>query len=323
MNPKVWQGRIDQEDASQGRRIHQQVTPLPKNGNLDGTPVLLGFATDEGVRRNQGRPGAVAGPNAIRQGLANQSCTEEFKLYDKGDIAIENHQLELGQALHGDQVSQLLERKGFVVTLGGGHEIGWSSFLGAQNFLSGQNSSLGIINFDAHFDLRNPDPIASSGTPFRQCAEYCQEHNLPFNYCVFGLNPTANTTPLFDYAKSKEVLWLEDQYCHLGRLQQAFDMVDQFLQRVDYLYITLCMDVFNQAYAPGVSAPASIGVSPHWMLEVLNYIAERSQSENRPVLLMDVAEVNPEFDQENQTGKLAARIIRQVIDTRAVAESNS
>ena len=35
------------------------------------TGVIVGFACDEGVRRNQGRVGAKLGPTALRQALAN------------------------------------------------------------------------------------------------------------------------------------------------------------------------------------------------------------------------------------------------------------
>ena len=54
----VWQGRQDPEDGELALRWHNKVQPW----QADSEPgvVLLGFACDEGVRRNKGRVGAAA-----------------------------------------------------------------------------------------------------------------------------------------------------------------------------------------------------------------------------------------------------------------------
>ena len=64
---ECWTGRIDPE--ADALRWHQCIQPLA----ADSTPgiALLGFACDEGVRRNQGRVGAAEGPVALRRALAN------------------------------------------------------------------------------------------------------------------------------------------------------------------------------------------------------------------------------------------------------------
>lgn len=72
---------------------------------------------------------------------------------------------------------QLLDNGQLVIGLGGGHEIGWASYQGLMMHLEKQEKgkdriNVGIINFDAHFDLRLPEVGPSSGTPFWQASEY-------------------------------------------------------------------------------------------------------------------------------------------------------
>ena len=48
--------------------------------------AVLGFASDEGVRRNGGRTGAVAGPFALRAVLSNSPVMDDSFLYDAGNV---------------------------------------------------------------------------------------------------------------------------------------------------------------------------------------------------------------------------------------------
>lgn len=71
VNMALWQGRTDPEPNS--KRWHQRIQPLTEKA----TPgcALLGFASDAGVARNQGRIGAAKGPVAIRRALAPKPGT--------------------------------------------------------------------------------------------------------------------------------------------------------------------------------------------------------------------------------------------------------
>src|SRR5215470_5223751 len=80
----VWQGRVDDGEGELAVRWHQRVLPWEESAPLG--VVLLGFACDEGVRRNQGRPGAAEAPRAIRQALANLAWHQAHPVYDTGDL---------------------------------------------------------------------------------------------------------------------------------------------------------------------------------------------------------------------------------------------
>ncbi|BFM11930.1 hypothetical protein R50072_20830 [Simiduia litorea] len=193
--------------------------------------------------------------------------------------------------------------------LGGGHEVAWASFQGLIPTLLEKDIALGIINFDAHLDLRAPIPKGSSGTPFRQINEWCKAHGQTFNYCVLGVNPSANTQALFDYANEQGVSWMEDIAFETNDQHQMQRYIDQFLNKVDALYLTVCLDVFNAAFAPGVSAPAALGISPAKMLQSFKLLLQQAKAQQKPVLLLDIAELNPEHDRDGMTAKLGARIV--------------
>jgi formiminoglutamase len=50
--PFAWQGRIDAEETGPSPRWHQRVQPFAAASQ--GGVALIGFAVDEGVRRNAG-----------------------------------------------------------------------------------------------------------------------------------------------------------------------------------------------------------------------------------------------------------------------------
>ena len=314
--PEPWFGRVDQLPPSGTKRWHQNVKlSLDDKHMLKGTPVITGFCSDEGVRRNQGRVGAKEGPKAIRQALANLPCDETFVLFDNGDF-ITDRDLEIAQECLAEDIEKLLHTGAFPITLGGGHEVAWPSFLGAQRFLlkADPNANLGIINFDAHFDLRIPSMAPSSGTPFWQCHDFCEKNNKRFFYTVYGINPAANTAALFDTANVMGVDWVEDSELEAfyNNKEKMHAGLERFIAKVDYLYLTICMDVFNSAFAPGVSAPASMGITPTLGVNLLREILHQCELNNTQLLLCDVAEVNPRFDVDGRTAGLAGRLVWEV-----------
>ncbi|MCH8257143.1 MAG: formimidoylglutamase [Proteobacteria bacterium] len=307
----VWQGRVDSQETASALRWHQAIAPFD-DAVAPGSRVLLGFACDEGVKRNKGRIGACGGPLAIRAALANLSYEGDGIVYDAGDVRCLEHHLEQAQVSLARTVAGLLDRQMNVTVLGGGHEIAWGSFQGVVQYLHARKikaPSLGIINFDAHFDLRNPIDGASSGTPFRQMAQWCVDHDLQFNYHVIGINPSANSAALFDYAKSANVSWVEDVDVHLSNRHALEKELRVFIRPLDYLYVTICLDVFKASVAPGVSAPASVGVSGEVVIKLVRAIRLLAADRNVPIILSDIAEMNPNHDLDQRTARLAARLV--------------
>ncbi|MEW9897345.1 formimidoylglutamase [Chitinivorax sp. PXF-14] len=299
----IWQGRVDDEEHGDSRRWHQLV--LPASEGVAPGVALLGFACDEGVRRNHGRPGARQAPMAIRAALANLAWHHPQPLYDAGDVACEGEALEAAHAELSAHVGSLLAAGHRPLVLGGGHEVAFGSFVGLADYLANQvpTARVGILNLDAHFDLRQAAQ-ANSGTPFRQIAEDCARRGWPFHYACFGVAEPSNTEALFERARALGVAFRLDEQMSVAQLPEALSAVQAFVAGVDHLYLTIDLDVLPAWQAPGVSAPAPRGVA----LEVVEAIIDMVKASGK-LRLADLAELNPTQDIDSRTAKTAARLV--------------
>ncbi|WP_236237062.1 formimidoylglutamase [Pseudomonas faucium] len=304
----VWQGRIDAAEGDLALRWHQWVQPWA----AEQAPgfALVGLACDEGVSRNQGRTGARQGPQALRKALANLAWCGQRPVYDSGDIACQGTDLEGAQQAYAQRVALLLGQGHLPLGLGGGHEIAYASFLGLARHLQGleQRPRIGIVNFDAHFDLRSAEQ-SSSGTPFRQIAEYCEQAGLAFDYCCLGVSEANNTQALFEQARRLNVRYRLDRQMQPWNIAAIEAFVDQFLAGIDHLYMTICLDVLPASQAPGVSAPSAHGVD----LMVVEHLVRRAKACGK-LRMADVAELNPALDQDSRTARIAARLLASLVD---------
>lgn len=307
-NPALWQGRKDTPTAE---RYFQNIQFIQDESELitpHSKTIILGFASDTGVIRNQGRAGAKLGPDEIKTCLAKLPCISGRSFIDLGNIGCENNDLESAQSELAEVIRFCHQQGHRTIILGGGHEIAWGHFQG----LNKQYSKLGIINFDAHFDLRphHKGEPGTSGTPFSQIAGWCQDNQQPFNYCCVGIQSSGNTPSLFDRAKQLNVSYLSAE--DINQQSQAWQIafLDEFMLDVDNIYLTLCLDVLAECYAPGVSAPQPLGLTPWQALPLLKYIMQSGK-----VVSLDVAELSPPFDQEQKTARLAAMFIAELLST--------
>lgn len=307
----LWQGRVNEEENDDGTAAllwHQKVQGI--SDHLPPGFALLGFACDEGVRRNKGRPGAASGPDAIRSSLANVAWHQD-RVYDAGNVVCQNPDLESAQIEFSAQVQFLLDKGHFPLGLGGGHEMAYGTFLGLAQHLSTTNSApaIGIINLDAHFDLRDDCKGASSGTPFFQIARYCRHKNMRFHYCCLGISQLSNTAALFERAEHWGVSFLLDEALGVHDLSKAVSFINDFIHRCDVLYLTIDMDVFPASLVPGVSAPATRGV-PLEVVERLIEVIKQANKKGKPKLcIADLAEYNPKFDIDGRGARIAARLV--------------
>jgi formiminoglutamase len=307
-----WRGRTDAIDGEAGRRWHQVVRPAATAG--EPGVALLGFACDAGVKRNHGRCGAAAGPRAVRKYLANLAWHggDGERLYDAGDVACRDDGLEAAQAAYAGQAAALLRAGHRVIGLGGGHEIAWASYQAIAAALRDDPrlARIGIVNFDAHFDLRQPERAGhgSSGTPFLQIAESRAAAGLDFRYLCLGVSETANTPALYARAAGLGVRFVPD--VEIG--DAAVDgLLRDFVRECDAIYCTFCLDVLPPAVAPGVSAPSGLGIPLHRALALLRLL--RRECRDAPggdrLVLADIAELAPCFDAPDaRTARTAARI---------------
>jgi formiminoglutamase len=306
-SPSVWQGRDDGAEQGDTRRLFQ-IVHAAQEGYAAGDSVLLGFASDAGVRRNHGRPGARFGPTAIRKMLAGLPAHELRAFWDAGDVPCHGDGLEQAQTALAEKVAGILNAGACPVVLGGGHEVAWGSFQGLAAHLravrtgNGPKPRILIVNMDAHFDLRTSRP-GSSGTPFDQILEFCRDDAQPVQYACFGVSRTGNTKGLFQHARELDVVFAQDTAMQESHLQARLSQLDALVARADLVYLTVDLDVLPAAVAPGVSAPAVPGVPLHVLEAFIDLIKASGK-----LRLVEIAEMNPLHDIDNHTARAAARL---------------
>ncbi|MDO5655177.1 MAG: formimidoylglutamase [Flavobacteriaceae bacterium] len=306
-NKDVWQGRTDVEDGVLGQRWHQLIQEFPREHQayLEKAVVFLGFASDEGVRRNKGRVGAASSPDLIRKMLSvlPKMPSEVSALYDYGNIICVGTQLEEARSEQISVVKNLLAKKTYPLVLGGGHEVALGNFIA----LNDRFKNIGIINIDAHLDMRIPHPDTNSGTGFYEMYRWCEQNSRKFNYLALGVQKISNTRAIFERAETAGAHWVTADEIHAGS-KSGFDKLEAFVATHDVIYLSLDMDVFDAAFAPGVSAPATNGLTAFQVKNLIHRIFKY-----RKVRLMDVAEFNPNYDIDSRTARLAAHMISEMV----------
>lgn len=301
--PGLWQGRDDSAEATNARRVFQTITVSPtfSPGAYRDKIALLGFACDEGVKRNRGRPGAAGAPDALRMALANlASHAGHDRLVDMGNLLAPTADLEGAQLALRDAVYQCQQAGMRTFVLGGGHETAFGHGAGILDAFPDER--VGIINLDAHLDLRYGER-ATSGTPFRQLAQRCDLQQREFHYACFGVSRAANTQALWDEAEKRKVLVVEDLQCG-----DALSPLTTFINQMDKIYLTVDLDVLPVWEMHAVSAPAALGVPLATLMRLVEPICRSGKLQ-----AVDMVEFNPRFDSDFRAARVAARLGWQIL----------
>jgi formiminoglutamase len=288
----------------------------PRVGQLLGTrlgpneaphAVILGFTTDDGVRPNRGRVGPAGGPSAIRPALYRLAADprlaqfEDFlgRTRDLGDVEI-SRSLEIDQQHLGEALAGLFQAGIFVIVLGGGHETSYGHFLGYV--LAGR--PVEILNWDAHADVHElKDGLGHSGSPFRQAIE--DRSGACRRYSVAGLEPQAVSRSHLDFVRQHgRGMWREEV--------SGDTLASLYAGVQSPTFASFDLDAVNQAEAPGVSAPNPAGLrSERWLQ------AAYRAGQTPAVTSADVVELNPRFDHDGETARLAALTVWWILRGRA------
>ncbi len=261
---------------------------------------LLGLPTD--INSSFAR-GTAAAPASIRAAIAsgrgNQS-TElgpeigiDVSIGDMGDAQLA--ETDLDHDLIVDRCNALAAQGHIPILLGGDHSVTWPIVAG----LAAVHGPLSILHFDAHPDIYddfegNPRSHAS---PFarimeaglarrlvqvgiRTLSRHCREQADRFGIDII---------PMAGFAAAKVPI--------LG----------------GPLYISIDLDGIDPSEAPGVSHPEPGGLTVREVLAVLNM-------QDAQIVGADIVEFNPQFDRNDVTATLAAKLVRElaaIIDRNA------
>jgi len=262
---------------------------------------LIGFPSDEGVNRNGGRPGAAEAPSLIATAFYKLTPHPQFANIHsqvisrarKLDIVPQKGEMEEHQEALGKRVTQSLQERRLPVIIGGGHETAYGHFLAYTQ----RSSPIQIVNIDAHADVRAfKNGKAHSGSPFRQAREH--KSNKLSGYHVLGINPASCAQNHLEYVDEKGS-YCFDRELNKNKFNQKLNSISD-----SAIMATMDMDAVNQAQAPGVSAPNAGGISSTLWLDLAFLLGK-----NPRVSSLDISEVNPRYDQDQATIRLAALTI--------------
>ena len=93
-------------------------------------------------------------------------------------------------------------------------------------------------------------------------------------------------------------------------MEPVLAQVHQALDGADHVYLTIDLDVLPAGVMPSVSAPAAYGVP----LNVIEAIVQAVRHSGK-LRVADIAEFNPDFDQDHHGARAAARLAYRLLQT--------
>lgn len=268
--------------------------------------VMIGVPDDKGIENNYGRVGAKNGPKAFREIFFYHTIVSiapsQHSIYDLGDLKLSRNLKDTLDRLK-QVIAEILkiDPKKKIFIIGGGHDIAYGEIAGCLPDGSGRKKHH-IVNIDAHSDVRPLEKggVITSGTPFYRLIE---EEGIPADhYHPFGLQQASNNAQLVKWMKEKKVkpVWLEDMMDEKEQGKKFLDLLNKM--KGDPWHFNIDLDGFPLSFAPGVSAPGIMGVSPQIFLN-LDQVKSFSTMKS-----LGIYELNPLHDVNGSTARLAAKL---------------
>jgi arginase len=252
---------------------------------------LIGLPTD--VHSSFLR-GPAQAPRFIREALwsphgnaASERGLElgaEIDLKDRGDVALTETPED--DARIRDAIEASLLAGAIPIAIGGDHSVTYPIL----QAIHAHHGPVEILHFDAHPDLYDEldGDRRSHASPFARI----MEDGLASRLVQIGIR-TLNKHQREQAARfGVEQLEMRD----VGRVSFAFERP---------LYISIDLDGFDPAFAPGVSHHEPGGLTPRDVLDLLLDI-------DAPLVGADVVELNPLRDINGVTAVLAAKLVKEL-----------
>jgi arginase len=291
--------------------------------------AVIGAALDLGARRR----GVDMGPSAIRYaGLAAKISDLGHEVVDWGNVETavaeatvvgDEHARFLPQIKTTcERIAQLVARAardGFVpVVLGGDHSVGLGTLAG----LRAVNGLGGAIWIDAHGDLNSPETSPSGNVHGMVLAAALGLAGERFREDGWGLPALAPGRVALVGVRALdegERMVLRDLDVRIFTMSDVDRLgveraVREALTHVvgsGFVHVSLDMDAVDPDVAPGVGTPVRGGLSYREAHLALELVAESGLASS-----LDVVEVNPILDRENETGKLAVELVASALGAR-------
>ena len=279
-----------------------------------GSFCILGFPDDLGVKNVNGRLGAAEGPPSFLKAFTRLkgsshllSIMQEPVMVPMGDDLTKNHENAVQEVV---RVYSGLGSKDCLIVVGGGHDYAYPWIRGIAEAKKDKRKKIACINLDAHFDLREYEPIMTSGSPFRRLID--EKHLQTKNLIEFGIQQHCNSDELFQYVKKNKIKTIPFEKLRNGKAVSEFKKNLQSLSKLaDEVYISLDLDSLSFAFCPGVSAPQAEGFTASELFQMLEIAGS-----NQKVKSLGVFELSPPLDVQDFTSRLAAQAVWHFLSSR-------
>jgi len=291
--------------------------------------AVIGAPLDLG----QGRRGVDMGPSAIRYAGLDARLTEigrrvqdwgnvETAVAEAAEVGEEHARYLLPVLRTCERVAALVKRaaeSGAVpIVLGGDHSVAMGSIGG----LASAYGTGGVLWLDAHGDLNTPETTPSGnvhgmvlavvlglgGSAFESAA-WPQPAIDPQRVALVGVRSLDEGERERVRELGAKVFTMSD-VDRLG-LERAIRESLAHVAGPGFVHVSLDMDVVDPEVAPGVGTPVRGGLSYREAHLALELVAESGLASS-----LDVVEVNPIFDRQNETATLAVELVASALGAR-------
>lgn len=190
-----------------------------------------------------------------------------------------------------------LDKSKYVFFLGGDHSV---SFPLVKAF-SLVNKDAGLIVLDAHADCM---PTMKEPTHEEWLRALVESGFDPNNILLVGLRKVEPQEISFLKEKGINCFWMKK---FVSNFKETIDLITEKVRKFPSLYLSIDIDVVDQAFAPGTGYAEPGGFSSKEFL----YLVQRLFL-LKNLKAVDLVEINPEKDINNQTVKLGTRIIEEL-----------
>ncbi|KXZ13100.1 formimidoylglutamase [Bacillus nakamurai] len=269
-------------------------------------PALIGAPLS---KSSISHSGACFAPGSIRQALGGISAySAELRehvtdhLYDLGDIDIhvtdivKSHE-HIYHTIHG----LLTDQPDWVpFVLGGDNSISYSTV----KAIAQTKGTTAVFQFDAHHDVRNTeDGGPTNGTPFRRLLDEKVINGQ--NLIQLGIREFSNSFAYEEYVKSHQAdVHTMEMIREKGLVQTIQEVLPAVKKRADSIFISVDMDVLDQAHAPGCPAIGPGGLYTEELLQAVRFLAQEAH-----IAGIEIVEVDPTLDFRDMTSRAAAHVI--------------
>lgn len=277
--------------------VHQWCKPINESGSSPDV-IIYGAPIS---RSSISVSGASTYPEEFRRmwkKFATYNLEEDINLSvldvaDAGDVIMHTTDILLSHQRIEEASSYLAKKypRSTTCMIGGDHSVTACAIRGIRQAFP--NEKIGILQLDTHLDVRDPKELGpANGTPIRQLID--DEIVRGEHIVNVGLHGYYNTKSLVDYAKEKQIKMVPLRKARSnGIVRTIQDSLEYLCQKVDRIYVTVDMDVLDIAFAPGVPASTTGGMTSSELFDSLLEIGKYEKVQHIDFVCLDPTKDTP------------------------------